>query len=263
MEELKYVPGSGPVEWLSILWCLEDAKKYGQEVKAHIMGHTFCSKDFNRKEAIKILDEIEELVAIPGKSWVPLLEELEIAQKEGRKAYLHLYGHDFCSWNLDMDKAYIFLTGKPRPRDAKYVYDHTLEWVKRGIDIIYPERASEWVAFVDKNGYQSWDYGELIDYALKLMEMIERGCSKEEVNSELDNMVFSRRYVDGELRNNKEELRNIVLRFSKKGPEFFEINPESEDYDNYLKIIIENQQFAEAERLRKENVPTGGVPGKK
>jgi hypothetical protein len=241
--------------WVEILVELEEANNRGEEVVAHIHKHTFYSKDFNFEEAYGILIEIEEIKAIAGESWVPVLDQIEKAKEEGREVFACINGHVFYSIDFDINEAYIKLTGAPKPRDKKYALDHLGYWYDRGQKLIYPERMIEWRNMVNTQALNGYDYGKKIDWALELMEMLERGCTVEEVHKAMDDLNLSgSSYMF---------LCRVILFFSKRGPEFVQINPGKQDYDYYLRIVNENKEYEEAERKRNEEVPNGGVPGKK
>ena len=258
MREINYDPlheGLDGNSWIKILEELYEAKKNGEEVVAHIHKHTFYSKDFNFVEAYGILKGIEEIIAVAGESWVPILEQLEKAKEQGKEMFARINGHVFYSIDFDIDEAYKKLTGFPKPRDKDYAMKHLGYWYDRGQKLIYPEKMIEWRKMVNTQALNGYDYGQKIDWALELMEMLDRGCTVEEVDKAMDDLNLSgSSYMF---------LCRVILFFSKRGPEFVQINPGQQDYDYYLRIVNENKEYEEAERKRNEEVPNGGVPGKK
>lgn len=203
---------------------------------------------------MKVDDNMKKIEAIAGESWVPVLYMLEEARDRGEDAYAEINGYTFYSKGFDIDDAYKTLTGFDRPRDGRSVAKDLESWVERGKKLIYPERFEEWISFIIAQSKKESGYGRNIGRVLDLMEMLDKGATKEEVNKAMDNMYLS----GGEYF----FFCRAILYFSKRGPEFVNLQPGHRDFSYYLQVISENEKFAEAERKRKEEVPTGGVPGK-
>ncbi len=86
-------------------------------------------------------------------------------------------------------------------------------WIKRGKEIIFPERYDEWLECVKVRSVDIYHRKE-IEYSLEIMEALNSGASMEEAkeifkNQEHSNITWAM-------------TRNIVFSFSSLGPEFWE-----------------------------------------
>lgn len=203
---------------------------------------------------MKVVDGMKKIEARAGESWIPVLYMLELARDRGEEAFAEINGETFYSKGFDIDEAYKILTGFDRPRDARSVAKDLESWVERGKKLIYPERFEEWINFIIAQSKKESDYGYNIGRVLKLMEMLDKGCTREEVGKAMENMYLSG--VEHSL------FCRAILFFSKRGTEFVNIPPDHEEYSYYLQVVEENEKFAEAERKRNSEVPAEEIPKK-
>ena len=117
-------------------------------------------------------------------------------------------------------------------------------WLKRGFDIVYPERQeyyTETVGQVVKSGF----YGiNCLDAALDVMECLDGGASMEDAIE-----LFDSKELDGPIYLN---AQNLILNFSKKGPEF------EEAYNEKHNIKISDSRKEAIERIKAENKSFAG-----
>lgn len=174
-------------------------------------------------------------------------------RNRGESVYAYYDGHIFYSCDVQMDEAYkeVFGYTKEESRNkAKRAAERHLkqkqqekekipEWIKEGFKYIYPQRKKEWEDLA--KGSVDLDLELEIMKALNtnapesLQKAIEIWLKKGDNIIELDN----------------------ILRFSKRGPEFFEAVSSEEGKEVYKDIIAkirkENQQFAkEIETTQKQ-----------
>lgn len=122
--------------------------------------------------------------------------------------------------------------------------DKSSVWLRRGLDIVYPERQAyyiETVGQVVKSGYYGID---CLDSALDVMESLENGASMEEAIT-----LFNSKDLDGPIYLN---AHNLILNFSKKGPEF------EEAYDEKYDIKISDSRRDAIEKIKEENKSFAG-----
>ncbi len=117
-------------------------------------------------------------------------------------------------------------------------------YIERGMRLVYPQKADAWKSYVKdyvKNyAAASILYGSApIKYALEIMEMLENGCSIEEVIDHFERLDTDRG-ID-------ETIRDMVLRFSKRGPEFYRLTtrpqPDESEWRLYQQIMTENAKY--------------------
>ena len=112
---------------------------------------------------------------------------------------------------------------KIRTQNKEYEINEILstkgpEWVKRAEKLIYPERMSEWERIIKQRAGEKFKGSEL-DMALGAMELLDKGVSFDKVEKYIEDKSTSATGAT--------MAENIVLNFSKSGPEFFEsIRPE-------------------------------------
>ena len=122
------------------------------------------------------------------------------------------------------------------------------EWRKRAETFIYPERMAEFERIMRQRAGEKFR-GADIELALGAMELLDKGLSFEQVEKFIGDK--SKTITGASM------AENIVLSFSKKGPEFFEsIRPgEATDFVAQLKEI--NSKLAD--RHRADRGKTGNV----
>ena len=196
---------------------------------------------------------------------IKMLEEYEA---NGEHVSCEFNGVRLESENLTPDKAYMAVTGmneadykanleeklkkfeeerKQKEEIAKEKAKARIpEFMERGMGVVYPEKLSDWIEFVDKQ-YLSY-YGDLLGAALDIMEPLEKGCSIEEAKKILrdqDHSGFS-----------ESATLKTILHFSKRGPEFVEsvldkpLKPEITEGLNRIK-----EENARLEKLHLDDAP--------
>ena len=91
------------------------------------------------------------------------------------------------------------------------VKDPREDWIMRGQMLIYPQRYAEWKKHVDI----SIDFGNYLDIELEIMQFLNDGNPVIEAVKLLDTLV------GGPFEKAKKSIIGTILRFSKRGPEFF------------------------------------------
>lgn len=117
-------------------------------------------------------------------------------------------------------------------------------WIERGKVLIFPERYKEWEECVRLRTNDLYRGGE-IELALQIMEDLENGMSMEEAKEEfkrLTNECNSTGTFDT-------LIRNVVLCFSKKGPEFWEAT-----CSDFEREVLSEEQKQFLEEKRQENI---------
>lgn len=114
-------------------------------------------------------------------------------------------------------------------------------YIERGIRLVYPQKAAALERYVKDYTATSILYGSApIKYALEIMEMLENGCSIEEVIDHFERLDTDRGIY--------ETIRDMVLRFSKRGPEFYRSTigpqPDESEWRLYQQIMTENDKYA-------------------
>ena len=110
-------------------------------------------------------------------------------------------------------------------------------WINKGKELIYPELQLKWVRCVDARIEELY-YGRDLSIALDIMEALENDNFDEalkifvNLSSSIDSAIIS----------------NIVLEFSKKGPDFFE-----QIYKNVYKKEIPEENKELIAQIREEN----------
>lgn len=175
-------------------------------------------------------------------------------QSRGESVYIDYRGHRLYSCDVTMDSAFKEVTGKTKAESDEIVAERRREskeresrelaearkkiptWVEMGSAYIYPERVEEWTRCVDIRANDLY-HGTEIDLALNLMQKLESGASIEEVKD-----IFTGQSVRSA--NFVRMVRSIMLRFAKRGIEFYEGTAEKELTDEEKRII---------EDMKKEN----------
>ena len=113
------------------------------------------------------------------------------------------------------------------------------KWIREGQRFSYPQRAEEWENCVNQRAKDIYA-GADIKCALDLMRMLDNGDSVYSVANVLDEQNYSP-YTHS-------MIEIIVLRFSKRGPEFAEYLESRNG-----KISIENQRAIEKVKIENEH----------
>ncbi len=183
-------------------------------------------------------------------------------QKRRKSVVIDFNGHKLYSCDITMDGAYQEVLGQTKAEFDKEVEEGQKEdeernareeakaqeqipyWLEKGSDLIYPERAEEWKKCVEIRAKDLY-HGKDLDDAIEIMEMLENG-SLDDAKEVLEGKGYSG--------SSSGMVRNIVLSFSKKGPEFYEHTAEGKISLDTRKIIDEKKnQNAELEELHKKD----------
>ena len=200
-----------------------------------------------------------EIKIAAGNNLESAVYTLLAAKARGKHVYCDFNGHKLHSDTVSMDSAYMEITGYTKAeydqkmkelhenseKKQKIVEQKAKEsipsWIERGQTLIFPERYEEWVQFVQTLA-TDLDYGMLLDPALEIMEILDKGASMEEAKKMLDGQCHSG--------TSESIVRNMVFEFSSQGPEFLEATAYGEISPETKQIIEakkqENKQLAEA-----------------
>ena len=116
-------------------------------------------------------------------------------------------------------------------------------WIEKGKALIYPERTKEWEKCVKVRAGSIYN-GHDLDCALILMEKLESGVLIEKVKTMLAEQGLSG--------GSAAMVRNIILHFSKRGPEFYE-STAREELSEAEKRVIEDKKRENAELEKLHN----------
>ena len=176
-------------------------------------------------------------------------------RQEGKSVWVEFSGKKLYSCDATVDSIYMQVLGrtkeeferdeqeffaglaKKKARKKKEIDDVKPEWIDAGIKLIYPERITEWERFVEISANGLYEGSDLAS-AITAMEMLDSGTSFENVDSYIKGLNTSG--------GSATMIENIILNFSKKGPEFFEYlqgGPEKIDEDTSKMI----------DKIRKQN----------
>lgn len=180
-------------------------------------------------------------------------------QNRGESVVVDFNGHKLYSCDVTMDNAYMEVLGKTKAEHDKAMEEwrenyrkqeekdkaeaeaKIPEWIKKGEEFIYPERAEEWKKCVEARASDLY-HGMDLDAAIEIMEKLESGATLDEAKELLDSQDHSGASYG--------MVRNIIFSFSKQGPEFWEhtaygeISPESK-----IAIADKKKENAELEAL--------------
>lgn len=219
---------------------------------------TFEKNDFEEldEEAIEKAKATAQQVSINyeyGNTIDAAVQTLLDYRKQGISTVITFNGHNLYSCDVTMDSAYQEITGQTkeefekgqeeyrirrkekRAREAAEAQANIPVWIEKGSEYIYPEKTDEWRECVESRANDLYNGSEL-QSALKIMEMLENGESLESAW-----IVCAR---DNTSAITVELTRDIVLNFSKQGPDFYE-------YTAFGKIEPEEQEMVQ--RIREEN----------
>lgn len=122
---------------------------------------------------------------------------------------------------------------KREQEEAAKAIESIPSWIKKGYALIFPERYNEWVQCVSIRATYIY-HGMDLEAALEIMEALEKGVSMEDAEKILANQNHSP--------SSESVVRNIVLSFSSKGPEFWEATARGEISPESKKNLEEKKQ---------------------
>lgn len=165
--------------------------------------------------------------------------------QEGEEVYCEFQGHSLHSNNISMDLAYQEIFGctkkeyikneENKLQEEKRKQYNIQKWLEEGQTLIFPERYENWKSCVI---YGADHYREtIINATLELIKELEKGTSLEDAKQ-----LFEKQEHSGI---SKLFVRNLVLNFSSRGPEFWEATAWGE-------IPLKTRQFLEAQK--QENI---------
>lgn len=186
------------------------------------------------------------------------IDYLTKCRQEGKSVWIEFRGQKLYSCDATVNGIYMQVFGKTKEefeQDEKEFFEGLQkkktkerselaekkpEWIEAGSKLIYPERMKEWEKCVDISMNGLYEGSELVN-AITVMEMLNSGTSFENVQIYLKGLKTSG--------SSASVIENIILNFSKKGPEFFEYmrgGPEKIDENTRAmieKIRGENREY--------------------
>lgn len=168
-------------------------------------------------------------------------------KSRGESVFVDFNGHQLYSCDVTMDSAYLEVCGRTKAevdktrkeRGENYTKKQEEakakipDWIERGSTYIYPEKMEKWAQCVEARAGDIFS-GEDLDSALELMEKLESGASMEEVKEIFEEQRRAGRPVD--------RVRDILLDFAKRGPEFYESTASEELLDEEKKVIADKKE---------------------
>lgn len=149
-------------------------------------------------------------------------------RQEGKSVWVEFNGKRLYSCDATENGIYLQMYGRTKEEYGREEEDVLSEennlkqkrranmpdWLKQGENLVYPEKAREWERVVTARVNDMHSSGNDLQYAITAMQMLESGSSFEDVNKYMDSL--------NSLGGNRTMLENIILSFSKKGPDFYE-----------------------------------------
>ena len=260
-KEIKRIPPVVNLE--STVYTLLAAKECGQSVfcdfdyndEHYILYSDTVSMDSAFKEVTgetkeTFKSEIKEIPLQGGDTIESAVYTLLAAKARGQSVYCEFFSRPYDKYiklysdTVSMDSAYMEIAGYTKAYHDKFLEEYYkdferekeenrermkanfLNWIKIGETLIFPERCAEWEKYVvDQFSGSCSKYADpyytisLFDCGLKIMTAIENGASIEEAKK-----IF----YDECNKDSMDEVRTTVLRFSSKGPEFWEATADEE-----------------------------------
>lgn len=201
---------------------------------------------------------IREIELLPGSDIESTVYTLLAAKARGDSVYAEFNGHKLYSYTVSIDSAYLEITGQSKAdfdkAQAKWLHNYIIEqakarkeatvnipnWIAKGQQLIHPERHQNWELCVHNRAHGLY-HGLDLDYALEIMQAIENGVSIKEAAEMLDEQGHSGM--------SNSVIRNILLNFSSKGPEFWEATAfnglTAEEKEVIAEKKAENKRLAE------------------
>lgn len=192
-----------------------------------------------------------EIEVLGGSTLESVVYTLLAAKSRGEHVYCIFNGHKLHSDSVSMDSAYMEVCGY-----TKAEHDHKMNewqenykkqeeiakqrakenipsWIKKGQELIFPERYEEWEKCVQARANDLY-HGLELDSALEIMQALENGASMEEASKIL--------YNQGHSGMSASLVRNILFSFSSRGPEFWEATAYGEISPENKKILEDKKQ---------------------
>ena len=178
-------------------------------------------------------------------------------KNEGKNVYVDFNGTPLYSLLDNVDSCYMKITGmnrndylnakarivdenrKKEQLEKEQKQENIKLWINEGKDLIYPQKFDEWKRCVQaraEGAYKGFD----LDNAIKVMKELQSSSNYDKARE----IIFNANHSGGTYG----MAVNIIINFSKKGPEFFEFlepeeskNPKNAEY--LKKIKRENSEF--------------------
>lgn len=130
-------------------------------------------------------------------------------------------------------------------------------WREKAEKYIIPEKMEEWEKYMDEASKVQFYHGAEIDVALDVMEKLENGVPMEEIAESFSKEGYS---------TTLNMARNTVLRFSEKGPDFYEKTPWTNSNGEKIwteesQKLVENQrrEIRDIRAERREELKKQGI----
>lgn len=147
------------------------------------------------------------------------------------------------------NKENVVLTEKERQENMRKSYEmaqkqvseeaksRVLGWIEEGQSLVLPEKRKAWKKYVVKSYKDKTYHGVEIDRALEIMQALEDGASIEQAKAILGSQGHSGL--------SEVIVRNLLVEFSSRGPEFYEATA-------WTQLPPKKQKFIEEKK--KENI---------
>ena len=210
------------------------------------------------------MDKLTRENAVEDKYWANNLDEaieyLVKCRQEGKNVWIEFNRQRLYSNDATVDTIYMQMFGKTKQefeqahaaaRDrvgkkleelGKEIAEKKPEWIEKGESLIYPAKSKDWKKFIDIMSQSIDNVGEM-DFALDIMGQLEDGKSFEEIKQYIQN---------GSSEISITMLENMALKFSKRGPDFFEFMREGKGEDGQSQELDENTKKL-IQEIRKQN----------
>lgn len=204
---------------------------------------------------------MEKLSAGYFKNLDELVEELTKLKSEGKEVYTEINGHKLYSSNITEDRAYKEIYGMTKgefrkkeefsldlmgqleedTRIAKTLAKYRIE---AGKNHIFPEKLDNWEILVNASVTDSYHGEEIVD-SLKIMKELDDKESIDDIISKFKNENYKEKL--------RKLIRNIVLNFSKEGPEFYKATTEKElveeEKEKIKEVEAQNKELSEKNKV--------------
>ncbi len=185
------------------------------------------------------------------------IQQLMEAERKGEHVFCNFNGHELHSDGITVDSAYKEVTGhtkeefeqllneaierneRERVQREQKAIENIPTWIERGKEMIFPERYEEWERYVNASARSIYN-GLEIEEVLQIMEALDNNPSMDEAINIFDGLNSSG--------NAEKMIKDTILEFSKRGPEFWlaTTDPERISIDNLIivkKKIQENSEY--------------------
>lgn len=210
------------------------------------------------------MDKLTRENAVEDKYWANNLDEaieyLVKCRQEGKNIWIEFNGQRLYSNDATVDTIYMQMFGKTKQefeqahaaaRDrvgkkleelGKEIAEKKPEWIEKGKELIYPAKSKDWEKFIDIMSQSIDNVGEM-DLALDIMGQLEDGKSFEEIKQYIQNSSSEISIT---------MLENMALKFSKRGPDFFEFMRAEKGEDGQSQELDPNTKKL-IQEIRKQN----------